>query len=282
MGTIGSAIFAGVSVLLLGNLPWAAILAPLNLRVLTAVPWAVLPMAAYLWVYWGYASGRFGSPATKAWRRDQLRARRVAPDTWGMAMLTGLVGFGAVLSMVSVMGRVLRLPAASPLTAPDGMPAIAMFTLVVMGSLVAGVTEEAGFRGYMQTPIERRFGLGTAILVNGAVFGLLHFPNHPEHVWSMLPYYIAVSALYSGITWAADSILPSLVLHALGDVWSLGRLWLTGTPEWQLRSPQSLIWTAGIDGDFVVAATLMLFLSAAAGFLCWQTARVRAQAVVLS
>jgi membrane protease YdiL (CAAX protease family) len=199
-----------------------------------------------------------------------------------MAMFTGLVGFGAVLSMVGVMGRVVRLPAASPLAVPDAMPAISVFTLVVMGSLVAGVTEEAGFRGYMQTPIERRFGLGAAILVNGAVFGLLHFPNHPEHVWTMLPYYIAVSALYSGITWAADSILPSLVLHTLGDVWSLGRLWLIGIPEWQVQSPQPLIWTAGIDGGFMIAATLMLFSSVAAAWLCWQTARVRAQTDVWS
>jgi membrane protease YdiL (CAAX protease family) len=31
----------------------------------------------------------------------------------------------------------------------------------------------------MQGPIERRYGLAPAILVNGAAFGLLHFPNHP-------------------------------------------------------------------------------------------------------
>ena len=49
-----------------------------------------------------------------------------------------------------------------------------------------------------------------------------------------------------------------------------------------MQAPQPLIWTSGIDRDFIVAATLMLLLSAATGWLCWQTARVRAEAMVLS
>jgi Type II CAAX prenyl endopeptidase Rce1-like len=85
-----------------------------------------------------------------------------------------------------------------------------MFMLLVMSSVVAGVTEEAGFRGYMQGPIERRYGLAVGILVNGMMFGLLHFPNHPDAVMLMLPYYIAVAAVYGGLTWAANSILPAL------------------------------------------------------------------------
>ena len=36
-----------------------------------------------------------------------------------------------------------------------------------MQSIVAGVTEEAAFRGYMQSIIERRYGIVMAILVNG-------------------------------------------------------------------------------------------------------------------
>ena len=114
------------------------------------------------------------------------------------------------------------------------MPIATAFSLIVMGSIVAGVTEEAAFRGYMQGPIERRYGLAAAILVNGTLFGLLHFPTHPADVLWMLPYYIAVSAVYGGLTWAANSILPALVLHVAGDVVVLTRWWLTGRPEWQI------------------------------------------------
>ena len=48
MTTILTAILTGVVVLLAGNLPWAA-LGAWNLRIGTALPWAILPMVLYLW-----------------------------------------------------------------------------------------------------------------------------------------------------------------------------------------------------------------------------------------
>src|SRR6185295_19649180 len=149
---------------------------------------------------------------------------------------TGLIGFGALLTLVTLMARVMAMPAATPIEAPPGMPPATMFTLLTMSSFVAGVTEEASFRGYMQGAIEQRYGPSAGILVSGTMFGVLHFPNHPNAVLQMLPYYLAVSALYGGLTWATNSILPALALHAGGDVWSLTRLWLTGRPEWQMSS----------------------------------------------
>jgi membrane protease YdiL (CAAX protease family) len=271
LGAVG----AGIGVLLAGSLPWSAFLAPLNLRVLTIVPWAVVPMAAYLWMYWKYIAGAIGSPDTAAWRHECLRANRVRGDVWAMALFTGVIGFAALLSFVAVMGRLTALPASTPITAPAGMPTVTVFVLLLMGSVVAGVTEEAGFRGYMQGPIERRFGLAVAILVNGVAFGVLHFPNHPAHVLTMLPYYIAVSAVYGGITSAANSILPALVLHAGGDVWSLTRLWVTGTPEWQIAAePQRLVWDTGVDGSFLLGIAALVVFAAFATWLGVETARL--------
>src|SRR5687768_6067029 len=56
MTTVLGAIVTGVFVLLAGNLPWA-VLGGWNLRIGTAVPWAMLPMALYLWAYWRFISG---------------------------------------------------------------------------------------------------------------------------------------------------------------------------------------------------------------------------------
>lgn len=275
MTIILGAVGAGIGVLLAGSLPWAAILAPLNLRVLTIVPWAVVPMTAYLWIYWKYAIGAIGSRDTAAWRRECLRANRVRGDVWAMALLTGAIGFAALLSFVAVMGRLIALPASTPITTPAGMSPVTVFVLLIMGSVVAGVTEEAGFRGYMQGPIERRFGLAVAILINGVAFGLLHFLNHPAHVFTMLPYYIAVSAVYGGLTSAANSILPALVLHAGGDVWSLTRLWVTGTPEWQIAAePTRLVWDTGVDVGFLLGIAALVVFAAAATWLCFETARL--------
>jgi hypothetical protein len=181
-------------VLLGGSLPWGALLAPANLRFGIAVPWAIVPMAAYLWAYWKFIRGDWGPPETAASRRLNLRANPLSRD--------------------------------------------------------------------MQGPIERRYRLLPAILVNGIAFGLLHFPNHPGDILSMLPYYIAVSAVYGGLTWAANSILPALVLHSGGDVWSLGRLWLTGRPEWQLSSaPTPLVRDTGIDAGLPVAVGSLVALT---------------------
>jgi membrane protease YdiL (CAAX protease family) len=142
------------------------------------------------------------------------------------------------------------------------MPRATAFLLLTMASIVAGVTEEAAFRGYMQGPIERRYSLAAAILVSGTAFGLLHFPNHPSDVLLMLPYYIAVSAVYGGLTWAANSILPALVLHSGGDVISLGRLWMTGRPEWQLAaSPPASIRETGVDTGFMIAVASLVVLT---------------------
>lgn len=193
-----------------------------------------------------------------------------------MAVLAGMVGFGALLSYAALLGRLVAIPPSQPIVTPPEMPPITAFVLLVMGSLVAGVTEEAGFRGYMQGPIERRFGRALGIVVPGVVFGLLHFPNHPSHVVGMLPYYVAVSAVYGGITAACNSILPALALHAGGDVWSLTRLWMTGVAEWQLAAqPRPLVWDTGVDAAFLIAAAFLLGFAAICAWLCALTARLR-------
>ena len=87
-----------------------------------------------------------------------------------------------------------------------------------------------------------------AILANGTLFGLLHFSSHPGDVLSMLPDHAAVSAVDGGLTWAANSILPALVLHSAGDIAVLTRWWLTGRPEWQIgATTPPLVWEGGLD-----------------------------------
>lgn len=268
VSTIASAVLLGIGVLLAGNLLWAPLLAPLNLRFLPSVPWAIVPMAIYLCVYWAFISGAIGPRDTAATRRESLRARRVPSSVWAAAIVTGLIGFGAVLALTAVMARLIVMPV-SQIVTPPAMPALTAIALLTMASVVAGVTEEAAFRGYMQSPIERKYGLAAAILVNGAMFGLLHFPTHPADVVVMLPYYIAVAAVYSGLTWATNSILPALTLHVGGDVWSLIRLWATGKAEWQRsEEAQVLIWDAGLDPSFLSAIGLCTVLAITTFILC--------------
>lgn len=156
------AVIAGLAVLLAGEVPWGGIaghagLAGWNGRVLVVVPWAIAPMAFYLWLYWRYLDGRGWPRLTARLRHAGLRANPLSSEVWGM-------------------------------------------------SLLAGVVEETAFRGYMQGPVERRHGPIVAILVTGVIFGLLHYNHHPASVFAMLPFYIAVAAVYGGVTYLTNSI----------------------------------------------------------------------------
>ena len=281
MTVIVPAVVRGVAVLLAGSLPWVVALAPLNLRVASAVPWAILPMAFYLYVYWRYFGGRLGPLATARRRHEYLRANAVPAAAWTLALVSGLVGFGALVALLEVMARVTTMPGTGQIQVPEGIPRATVFALLTMSSAVAGITEEAAFRGYMQGPIERRHGLAIAILVNGTMFGLVHFPNHPDHVLSMLPYYIAVSAVYGALTWATNSILPAVTLHAGANVWSLTRLWVTGRPEWQLSAtPPALVWTTGFTAPFLGAIGSLVVLGLVTAVLCRWLRRIVARSAL--
>lgn len=260
--TILSAVATGVVVLVAGNL--IAGLGAWNLGQGTVVPWAILPTAVYLWAYWQFISGAWGADigVSAATRRANLRANGLPPGLWLRSLAAGVAGFAALLALLSLAARLVQLPAGAPIVTPPQMPVATVVLLLTMQSIVAGVTEEAAFRGYMQSMIERGHGLLIAILVNGIVFGLLHFGNHPRDVLLMLPYYVAVSAVYGGLTWAADSILPALVLHSAGDVVVLIRWWATGRPEWQLTAAAPpLVWQRGLDAPFVLTAILFVLLA---------------------
>jgi membrane protease YdiL (CAAX protease family) len=277
MSTILAAVGIGVLVLLAGNMPFN-VLRVWNLGTGVAVPWAVLPAALYLWAYWRFIGGRWGAPDSAPKRRESLRANPLSGRMWTASLAAGLVGFGALVSLLALAARLVPLPASSPIVTPPDMPIVTALSLIVMGSIVAGVTEEAAFRGYMQGPIERRYGLAAAILVNGTLFGLLHFPTHPADVLWMLPYYLAVSAVYGALTWAANSILPALVLHVGGDIVVLTRWWLTGRPEWQIGPTlQPLVRESGVDVHFLLSAlfSIVLVLATVVAYVAVRRFRMR-------
>ncbi len=274
------AVIAGFVVLTAGSAPWTgiaghALLAGWNLRVFLSVPWAIVPMTLYLGLYWKYLDGAGWPRTTAELRHISLRANRLSGDIWGMSLFAGFIGLAALLPLLGIMSRLVNLPAESePITMPPGMPFLTAFLLLVMSSIVAGVTEEAAFRGYMQGPIERRHGPIVAILVNGTLFGLAHYNHHPASVLAMLPFYIAVAAVYGGLASVTNSILPGLALHAGGDVFTLTRLWTTGQPEWQVSAtPPGLLWETGPDAAFLGSVTVFVLLTAAAVWAYSELAR---------
>lgn len=263
------AVLTGVTAAALGTMPWARLVSA-NTRHLSAVPWAVPIMAAYLLLYWRYLARGWGWPRSTAdARRANARANPLNGDAWGLALLAGMLGLASILLLQGVMGRLVVLPQQRELDV-SRYPVVTVLLWVVMSAVVAGVVEETSFRGYLQRPIERRYGAVVAILVTGSLFGFAHF-THPEVGLALLPYYLAVGAVYGALAYLTDSILPSMALHAGGNMVSAFDLLTRGRSEWQLSTTsRPLIWQTGPDAAFLgnlaallVVATLTVFAYAA-------------------
>ena len=253
------AVLVGVAVAAAGTLPWAAVVS-MNTRHLSTVPWAVPLMALYLWLYWRYFVRGKGWPhSTAEARRTCARANAPPPEAWGPALMAGLLGLLSVLLLQGVMSRLVVLPQQRDLDV-SRYPLLTVAMWVVMSAVVAGVVEETSFRGYLQRPIERRHGPVSAILITGSLFGFAHFA-HPEVGVVLLPFYIAVAAVYGALAYFTDSTLPGMVLHAGGNMFSALDLFARGRSEWQLSpEAQPLIWETGPDLAFVGHLTaLVLF-----------------------
>lgn len=214
------AVIAAFLVLLAGNLPWS-VLATTNARLNPSFPWAALVMACYLWLLWRWLERRD--------LRSQLRANPLAGRVWGWSLAAGAA---SLLALVDLLYVARRLVSAPPQQISPHVPYPFLFALsaLVMSGVVSGVFEEAGFRGCMQAPLERQYGPVIAIAVTSLFFALIHITHGLALLMFMLPYYLAVSAVYGILAWRTGSILPGLALHSIGDATANVVAWRRGPP----------------------------------------------------
>jgi membrane protease YdiL (CAAX protease family) len=230
-----------------------------NLRYFASVPWAVPLTGVYLWFFWRYLRGAGPPEATSAERRASLRANRVSGKVWAWALLAGGFGIVALVIALRIANRLVVLPQQQ---LPDlaHVPQFTVLSLLIMAAPVAGIVEESAFRGYMQGPIERRYGLFTAILITGTMFAIAHL----DFTLILWPYYIAVSAIYGAVTRMTNSILPAIVLHTAGNIYSNLDLLLHGHAEWQASSGSTaLVWQTGVDASLGISCIAFLAVTAA-------------------
>jgi membrane protease YdiL (CAAX protease family) len=240
-------------------------------RYFPGVPWAVPVTAVYLWFFWRYLGGAGPPESSAEERRASLRANAVPAGMWVWSLVAGGLAIVALVFALRVANRLVVMPAQQ---LPDlgHVPRSTVLSLLLMAAPVAGVIEEASFRGYMQGPIERRLGLPAAILITGTMFAVAHL----DFTLLLWPYYIVVSAIYGTVTRLTRSIVPAVVLHTAGNVYSNLDLWAHGQAEWQAgAAPAGLIWKTGADSAFWTSSAALLVVASAS---VWAFLRLAASA----
>jgi membrane protease YdiL (CAAX protease family) len=261
------AIVSGVAVLCVAVVIWPALLVGAFAHP-AFLPGPIFIMAGVLaltviWLKFG-TWPRSGA----AFRREAARLNAVSWSIFFTAlaagwctMATGFLLYVANRAATGLGGEdAMSLPHAST---PWLLAALAM------GAFVAGSVEETAVRGFMQSTLERRFGVVPAILISGFVWALFHL-NHSyfnDGVVLWFGIFLAVSAMLGTIAHRANSVLPGIVIHTGFDAsyfLSAGilqpRMHIAPIAYIQsLASPQTLLIIAAIAGATALLSWIAFF-----------------------
>src|SRR6202035_3171064 len=253
------AVVVGELILTVGGLP--ELLLFVNLKHAPAIPWSLATTAIWLWLCWRYLDGAGWPRSTSQQRKRDLRGRPLPAQVWRWSLLAGSLAMVSVVALAFITARLANIPR-DAFKLPVDLSIVPVWTTVsilLAISAFAGVLEEAAFRGYMLSQIERRHGWVVGILVTGTVFFADHHFSHAYATLAFLPFFLAVSTLHGLLVYFTRSILPSVVLHAVADFVVIPiQYGLVGPPAVAPISSQ------GMDSSFLVCVGLLVAFGLAA------------------
>ena len=187
------------------------------------VLYPVLAMAGF------WALCRFGlREPLSAWRTGTVRLKPV----WCAA---------AVLLPVLACGGFLLLPGQWA-EAADRMDTASILVIGVLYlGIGTGIVEEAVFRGFIMTSLERRWNRWAAVLLPSVLFGLVHIIGSELDMLSIVQLVLAgtmVGVMFSLVALESGSIWNGALIHA---VWNAATLFLHIGPEANAQSLASYI-----------------------------------------
>ena len=259
---VGFAALALFIVALAGGL-WA-LLINRNLTTSPTIPWSVPAMAVVLWLMWQYLDGKWWPRSTSAARRRYLRANPVSGQVFAAALLAGVLSIVALAGYWIVLFQLVRMPA-NVLPDYSKYPLLTVALAIVMGSLVAPLSEEAAFRGYFQVLLESEFRASAAVVISSVLFALAHFTQ--GFFWPKLLIYFLVGVVFGLIAYCTNSILPGILVHIIGDLAFF-------TLIWPHDATRRLVWDSGTDPWFWIPAVQAIVFTALAILAFTRLARV--------
>jgi len=193
------AIISGLLIALAAANVWPLLL--LNL----GVPLAAFAEAIFLALYLWWAGGGGPPRTTQAARATAFRRGRLSPAQWFWGLIAALFFAATIHASIVLLFRFVPFPMAAFRHGYDFSFIAALplrWLAVVVSAISAGICEETGFRGYMQRPIEQRYGAPVAILISSLFFMALHLTKG----WAtpgMVPIVFGAGVLLGLLAWSS-------------------------------------------------------------------------------
>jgi len=254
-------------IVLVGQGVWG-VLVTANLRATPGLPWAVPVMAIVLFVMWKYLGGSWWPRRTSETRRRCLRTNPVTRKVLLWSLAAGSVGVVALAGYWICLSQLAEFP---PNQLPDTSkyPSLTVLTMLIMACIAAPVAEEAAFRGYCWTILQRQFRPTSVIVLSSLLFALAHFTQGLA-LAKLLAYFLA-GLLFAGVAYAANSVWASIPVHALADL-------VAFTLLWPRDATRHSVYDGGPDVWFWIHASQALILTAITILLLQNTRRVASSA----
>jgi membrane protease YdiL (CAAX protease family) len=231
--------------------------------------WSVLVMGGVLWLYLKYFSGSWWPESTAPARNKLFRAVRLPAAVWKWSLAAAALIVIIWQSGMVVTFRIIEFPADAFTAGYDieAMPLWLVWLMVIMSSLVAGICEETGFRGYGQVPFEERYGPVAAITIVSILFLVVHL----QQLWAppVLFHLFALSVLLGIIAYSSGSLIPGMLAHVSLDIFNFSYWWTDIMGKFDKRPLAEI----GIDVHFVV--WMFIFVGSIILY-CWTVRRTLA------
>lgn len=206
-------------------------------------------MGGVLWVFWKYFSGNWGQwpQATTEVRSERFRGTTLSPTVWKWGVVAALLFVVVGQSIFVLTFRILEFPEDTFTSGYDftAMPLWGAWLSIVIALLVAGICEETGFRGYMQVPLEKRYGPGVGITIGSILFVIFHL----NQAWAppMFVPLFALSALMGILAYTSGSLIPPMIGHTIMDIFNFSYWWSDVAGSFERRP----IAETGLDLHFI-------------------------------
>ncbi len=144
---------------------------------------------------------------------EALALRVPRPGVWLGVLIGAPAGLVTANTIFRLMDFVVPVPTEllenlGQAVTPEGIP---MWQLVILLSVVPGITEELTFRGVLLHGLRKRFRPVALALVVGLIFGFFHFQIF------RIPQSAAIGVMLTVVTLYSGSIFPAIVWHTLNN-----------------------------------------------------------------